>query len=101
MFITKKMYKELVKSRDEWQDLAIRIHEDNKGIIDTSGEILLIAEKVNENNMELVARCKCLESELEKLKTPCDLCKFSPPTSGDGNSCSLCPAQAKMKDGAE
>ena len=33
--------------------------------------------------------------------TPCDCCKFNPPSSGDGKPCIMCPAQAKMKGGAE
>ena len=33
--------------------------------------------------------------------TPCDCCKFNPPSSKDGKPCSVCPAQAKMKGGAE
>lgn len=31
----------------------------------------------------------CKQSEL----TPCDLCKFNPPSSGDGKPCFMCPAQ--------
>ena len=31
--------------------------------------------------------------------TPCDVCKFNPPTSGDNKPCFICPAQ--MKGGAE
>ena len=27
--------------------------------------------------------------------TPCDVCRFNPPSSGDGKPCSICPAQAK------
>lgn len=33
--------------------------------------------------------------------TPCDVCQFNPPSSTDGKPCSVCPAQAKMKGGAE
>lgn len=33
--------------------------------------------------------------------TPCDVCKFNPPSSGDGKPCLMCPAQAKMKGEAE
>ena len=33
--------------------------------------------------------------------TPCDCCKFNPPSSKDGKPCSVCPAQAKMKGGAK
>lgn len=29
--------------------------------------------------------------------TPCDCCKFNPPSSTDGKPCTLCPAQAKIK----
>lgn len=31
--------------------------------------------------------------------TPCDVCRFNPPSSGDGKPCCMCPAQAKMKGG--
>lgn len=27
--------------------------------------------------------------------TPCDNCRFNPPSSGDGKPCSVCPARAK------
>lgn len=27
--------------------------------------------------------------------TPCDICKFGPPSSGDGKPCAMCPAEAK------
>jgi hypothetical protein len=33
--------------------------------------------------------------------TPCDVCRFNPPSSTDGKPCLVCPAQAKMKGGAE
>lgn len=26
---------------------------------------------------------------------PCDLCRFGPPSSGDGKPCTICPAEAK------
>ena len=29
--------------------------------------------------------------------TPCDCCLYSPPSSGDGKPCSICPTQAKMR----
>lgn len=28
-------------------------------------------------------------------KTPCDLCKYNPPGSGDGKPCTMCPAVGK------
>ena len=33
--------------------------------------------------------------------TLCDVCKFNPPSSGDGKPCCMCPAQAVIKVGAE
>ena len=32
--------------------------------------------------------------------TPCDLCRYNPPSSGDGKPCSMCPACAKEVDNA-
>lgn len=31
------------------------------------------------------------KKEREKL-TPCDVCQFNPPSSGDGKPCCMCPA---------
>lgn len=30
-------------------------------------------------------------------KTPCDLCLYNPPSSGDGKPCTMCPASAMPK----
>lgn len=30
----------------------------------------------------------------EKPKTPCDLCLYNPPSSGDGKPCTMCPASS-------
>ena len=30
--------------------------------------------------------------------TPCDLCKYNPPSSNDGKPCSICPACAKDEE---
>lgn len=27
--------------------------------------------------------------------TPCDVCRFSPPSSGDGKPCTVCPAEGR------
>lgn len=40
-----------------------------------------------------------LKKELEILaleqepKSPCDLCRFNPPSSADGKPCTMCPAE--------
>lgn len=31
--------------------------------------------------------------------TPCDVCRFSPPSSGDGKPCCLCPADCRPPEG--
>lgn len=33
--------------------------------------------------------------EMKQL-TPCDVCAYNPPSSGDGKPCTICPATAKM-----
>lgn len=33
--------------------------------------------------------------EREKLKTPCELCRYNPPSSSDGKPCTMCPATPK------
>ena len=35
----------------------------------------------------------------DTLQTPCDLCKYNPPSSCDGKPCSVCPASAVYRDG--
>ena len=30
--------------------------------------------------------------------TPCDVCRYSPPSSGDGKPCTMCPAEGKGGD---
>jgi hypothetical protein len=32
-------------------------------------------------------------------KTPCDLCKFNPPSSMDGKPCTMCVADGRAEDG--
>lgn len=33
--------------------------------------------------------------------TPCDVCKFSPPSSSDGKPCCMCPAERRPPEGEE
>ncbi len=30
--------------------------------------------------------------------TPCDACRFNPPSSKDGKPCSICPAEGRQQD---
>lgn len=36
---------------------------------------------------------------VQSAQTPCDLCMYDPPSSGDGKPCSMCPATAKDGEG--
>ena len=42
----------------------------------------------------------CMKAEKiikeKALKTPCDLCRYNPPGSGDGKPCTMCPAMGRM-----
>lgn len=31
----------------------------------------------------------------ENARTPCDMCRFFPPSSGDGKPCGICPAEVR------
>lgn len=45
---------------------------------------------------------KTIIDEFEALPTvdavPCDVCRFAPPSSGDGKPCTICPAEGKDDD---
>ena len=49
---------------------------------------------------EPIERCKaCPLCYVDKMrhnepKTPCDLCLYNPPSSGDGKPCTMCPASS-------
>lgn len=34
-------------------------------------------------------------SGVARGRTPCDLCRYAPPSSGNGKPCTMCPASAK------
>ena len=54
-------------------------------------------KKVLEEQREVVeftiAALREMDSQ-EKPKTPCDLCLYNPPSSGDGKPCTMCPASS-------
>lgn len=49
---------------------------------------------------DLIADTPTLTPPNEPL-TPCDVCRFSPPSSGDGKPCCLCPADCRPPEGEE
>ena len=55
--------------------------------------------KIQYHNEELTIReiCERLERAENRLKfmSPCDLCAYDPPSSGDRKSCSFCLASKK------
>ena len=48
-----------------------------------------------ETSVALDMAIKALEQE---PKSPCDLCKYNPPGSGDGKPCTMCPAESEDKE---
>lgn len=46
---------------------------------------------------------RCIDRAVEQIKkeeqpkTPCDLCRHNPPSSGDGKPCSYCPAEGEWE----
>ena len=36
----------------------------------------------------------CYQPDDDEPKTPCDLCLYNPPSSGDGKPCTMCPASS-------
>ena len=49
---------------------------------------------LNENKL-IRKIIEAIEQDQQDIKSPCDLCKYDPPSSGDGKPCCMCPAQAK------
>ena len=51
-------------------------------------------------NSENEAIPMCLEYCLNMIEknSPCDLCRFNPPSSGDGKPCSMCLVVAKESE---
>ena len=88
MFITKKEYRELVSQRDGLMELAERA-------IESSKEMVRVAEEVSKDKANLLEQNKLLKKIVESYIVPCDLCKFNPPSSFDDKPCSVCPAQGK------
>lgn len=34
---------------------------------------------------------------LQEPKSPCDLCRYNPPSSGDGKPCTMCPSEGRAE----
>ena len=62
-------------------------NETEKMMDDYESEITRNKREINRLNKEIDKA----KSRDEKA-TPCDLCRFNPPSSGDGKPCTMCPA---------
>ena len=42
---------------------------------------------------------EALDAAIKALEqVPCDVCKYNPPSSGDGKPCTMCPAESEDKE---
>lgn len=60
-------------------------------------------EAVNEASNMGAAALRELDAQ-ERAKTPCDLCRYNPPSSRDGEPCTMCPAspaETNMQNGCD
>ena len=94
----------------------------NKNQIDEVSEIISVLTEAAQMGCEeipltLYGQSICMKTPCNRCKearllvskgyhresnlTPCDLCEYNPPSSGDGKPCVMCPAHANMKGGME
>lgn len=69
--------------------LLLEIVSDVPPVLDLSE----YSDKLWQNAFETGKKFAAVQSD--GCQTPCDLCKYDPPSSGDGKPCSMCPAAAK------
>lgn len=60
--------------------------------VDSSGDVLVSIADVRR------ALSQTPTADVVELQglTPCDVCAYNPPSSGDGKPCTMCPARAKI-----
>lgn len=60
---------------------------------------LINADKLIEykfkNPISYAAFCNLVKRQMTVDVVPCDVCRFAPPSSGDGKPCTMCPAAGK------
>lgn len=82
-----KRIKELREQAGEKQEeTAISLYENGR-IKPTVDTIAAIAKHYN------VSADYLLGLTDKKAKTPCDLCRYAPPSSSDGKPCCMCPVE--------
>lgn len=84
----------------EYQKRVINdLTAENKALKEQIDALSNLHVKIQYHNKELTVQeiCERLERTENRLKfmSPCDLCGYNPPSSGDGKPCSFCPASKK------
>ena len=59
--------------------------------LDFIGSMNMCDEISNEAYKKIVCHC-------EENDSPCDLCRYNPPSSVDGKPCTMCPAESEDKE---
>lgn len=96
----------------EWRQCLVCYEEDAVAGTSGKGENKMNVEQKqayewakNQNYPSVAARyAKILACVIDKMSgtqnerlTPCDVCRFYPPSSGDGKPCCICPAEGERK----
>lgn len=69
---------------------------------DPAAVVALTAYATATDNAELAADIRgWIGSEPNEPLTPCDLCRYNPPSSCDGKPCCMCPAEKGSPEGEE
>ena len=95
----------LEKQREVAEFTIAALREQRKGFMppcyqSDSGDDECAYQIYGPDDDEPIERCKaCPLCYVDKMrhnepKTPCDLCLYNPPSSGDGKPCTMCPASS-------
>ena len=74
----------------------IREHYGKRGV-----DSALLYECVDAEACRMGAEALRTLDAQKKPKTPCDLCLYNPPSSGDGKPCTMCPASSLLESPKE
>lgn len=79
--------------------------EEAARIID-GAEVMILNRDSKQFNKAIIMAIDALREldAQERAKTPCDLCRYNPPSSRDGKPCTMCPAspvETNMQNGCD
>ena len=84
-------YWELFNS--EIDKLLYRTYGARKKVLEEQREVVeFTIAALREQREEFIP--PCYQPDDDEPKTPCDLCLYNPPSSGDGKPCTMCPASS-------